>query len=129
MTVLLQYVILLLTQKDIALVKNNARIGSQIAKAYSALQKRGLHTGRPLIIGGTVLDISAKYNSNTPFPSTSNPGQIHYSMGGVGRNVAEACFRTGGQPCFISVIGNDVAGDGILKELSSLGMVCFMEMY
>lgn len=64
---------------------------------------------RPMIIGGTVLDITAKINTtpNTEFLSTSNPGTVIQSLGGVGRNVAEACHRTGGNPLILSALGSD----------------------
>jgi pseudouridine-5'-phosphate glycosidase/pseudouridine kinase len=70
-----------------------------------------------------VLDISSKYNQKDPIPATSNYGRIHYSMGGVGRNIAEACFRTGGNPCFITLVGHDIVGEGLIKEMQEIGMV------
>ncbi|KAI8593591.1 hypothetical protein BDZ88DRAFT_457109 [Geranomyces variabilis] len=129
---------------NIALVKNNARIGSRIAAALAAQSAAGTTTtstpsahtlsgqqqtaqARPLVIGGTVLDISARFtgaSSATGVPTfgTSHPGPVLTSMGGVGRNVAEACHRTGGNPRFISAVGADVAGDGLLKEMRDAGM-------
>lgn len=125
---------------NIALVKNNARVGSRIAKALSELDKKAPgqksttkntrhedrnQKKRPLIIGGTVMDVSAHYKSSTPIEATSNLGRIQYSVGGVGRNVAEACQRTGGSPRFISAVGDDFIGHGLLDELSTLGLVKF----
>ncbi|KAI8906394.1 Indigoidine synthase A like protein-domain-containing protein [Gorgonomyces haynaldii] len=105
---------------NIALVKNNAKIGSQIAlelcRKYEA-------PGRPFIVGGTVLDVSAK--ANGVFDNvlkTSTPGHIQESLGGVGRNMAEACHRLGGNPLFFSVVGRDMAGNAILEQLQSFGM-------
>ncbi|KAJ3183475.1 hypothetical protein HDU87_006794 [Geranomyces variabilis] len=124
---------------NIALVKNNARIGSRIAAALAAQSATTTTTSptrsrppqtaaaRPLIIGGTVLDISARFtgaSSATGVPTfgTSHPGPVRTTMGGVGRNVAEACHRTGGNPRFVSAVGADVAGDGLLKEMVDSGM-------
>ncbi|KAI8918582.1 Indigoidine synthase A like protein-domain-containing protein [Powellomyces hirtus] len=122
-------------KSNIALVKNNARIGSRIAASLAA--QTSLSSGkpassvsyseRPLIIGGTVLDISARFQGQNgpggvPTFGTSHQGPCHLSMGGVGRNVAEACFRTGGNPHFLSAVGADVAGDGLLQEMLGEGM-------
>ena len=74
-----------------------------------------------------MLDISSKYNRKDPIPATSNYGRIQYSMGGVGRNIAEACFRTGGNPCFISLVGHDIVGEGLIKEMQEIGMVTQVE--
>ena len=43
-------------------------------------------------------------------------------IGGVGRNVAEACFRTNGNPIFHSIVGKDFAGNSILNELNVMGL-------
>ena len=69
------------------------------------------------------MDISAKFADREPIPATSNYGQVRFSTGGVGRNVAEACHRTGGNPLFVSAVGSDFAGEGILKEMKEIGMV------
>ncbi|KAJ3042935.1 hypothetical protein HDV00_006242 [Rhizophlyctis rosea] len=158
---------------NIALVKNNARVGSRIAlslsrqlaqtRAYSTTsmsppkkhhktfhQHRHISTqpshfsnNRPFIIGGSVLDITAKWTDpyTTPVvPSigqqqqqklagishlplgTSATGTIGYTSGGVGRNIAEACFRTGGDPVFFSVVGDDFSGRTLVECMKGLGM-------
>ncbi|KAJ3079845.1 hypothetical protein HK102_003472 [Quaeritorhiza haematococci] len=182
---------------NIALVKNNAKVGSQIAMEYAKYQARTTPdstffstpaatttttptsippsttmskkpkpadvprrspAGRPLIVGGTVLDITAKMDGEEvqiidaratffrvcydnagehlqagkeTILGTSIPGRVHRSLGGVGRNVAEACFRTGGDPHFVSVVGGggsvDVNGDtgaGVVEEMEGWGMDC-----
>ena len=71
------------------------------------------------------MDLSAKIDSSiAPENSlnTSCPGKIAESLGGVGRNVAEACFRTGGNPKFISVVGDDISGNAIINHLSKIKM-------
>ena len=106
---------------NIALVMNNARIGAQIAKQYSllSLSKRLYSTKRPLVIGGSVLDISARTDSATMKEAlyTSSPGTISKSPGGVGRNVVQVCQMVGGNPMFLSSIGNDVHGEFLINHL------------
>ncbi|KAJ3300446.1 hypothetical protein HK104_000504 [Borealophlyctis nickersoniae] len=140
---------------NIALVKNNARIGSRIAVALQALTNSGTDTPpaqsqskmhlmyntdgmklsskskRPFIIGGTVLDITAKWTREThstrdqgvkSILGTSFPGKVLQTAGGVGRNIAEACFRTGGAPRFFSAVGADLAAQMLLDEMRQIRM-------
>ena len=74
-----------------------------------------------MIIGGLVNDITSKINptSEKQYLRDSFPGVITSSLGGVARNMAEACFRSGGDPKFVSTIGNDVS---LLNELEKIGM-------
>ncbi|KAI9204804.1 Indigoidine synthase A like protein-domain-containing protein [Polychytrium aggregatum] len=125
-------------ESNIALVKNNAHIGSQIARELSALASAGnstpnlavCSTQRPLIFGGSVMDISSKFDKasrrrsseNGVLMGTSSPGSVKQSLGGVGRNMAEACFRTGGHPVFVSVVGGDLAGQSIIRQMHDWGM-------
>ncbi|TPX66679.1 pseudouridylate synthase [Spizellomyces sp. 'palustris'] len=122
-------------KSNIALVKNNARIGSRIAASFAAQCNRATinssaspaTASRPVIIGGTVLDVSTRFEDGNecngmPSLGTSHPGTCKQSMGGVGRNMAEACSRTGGNPLFVSAVGDDVAGDGLIQEMAGVGM-------
>jgi sugar/nucleoside kinase (ribokinase family) len=55
---------------------------------------------------------------------TSTPGHVKQSLGGVGRNVAEAAWRTGGSNVkLVSVVGNDLAGESVKRGMKSVGMV------
>lgn len=78
---------------------------------------------RPLIIGGTVLDITSRLLPS-PFPAagTSTPGHVRQSSGGVARNMAEACWRMGGEPVLCSVVGDDVPGRALVGRMRSVGM-------
>ncbi|KAK5664773.1 hypothetical protein QVD99_008318 [Batrachochytrium dendrobatidis] len=129
---------------NISLVKNNAAIGSDIARALSHKKsveaskqycqksnsisssntlKTGLHT--PLIIGGTVLDISAKFDAGSnknEIMRTSTPGSVYQSLGGVGLNVAKACCRSGGRPRFLSAVGDDAIGKQVMSAFEDSGM-------
>lgn len=86
---------------NIELVKNNARIGSQIAYELSKLKndeaqfnKRGKTIKAyydkkiPVIIGGSNLDIISKPTNNSSF-NNSTPGLIRESAGGYKKIIAE----------------------------------------
>uniref|UniRef100_A0A0E0KZA8 MaoC-like domain-containing protein n=2 Tax=Oryza punctata TaxID=4537 RepID=A0A0E0KZA8_ORYPU len=75
----------------------------------------------PVIIGGMVLDIHAK-PSMQPHPGTTVPGMVKYVSGGVARNIAECICKLETQPFMISVVGNDMAGDFLLKYWRSAGL-------
>ncbi|TPX35252.1 pseudouridylate synthase [Synchytrium microbalum] len=122
---------------NIALVENNARVGSRIAKHladlynpssqssrnYSTARSQSAENSRPIvIIGGTALDFTGKIDADTNPLYTSNPGIATQTLGGVGRNVAEACLRSGGNPVFVSAVGDDMVGRHCLDKLNSIGM-------
>lgn len=48
---------------------------------------------------------------------------MRQSLGGVGRNVAEAAFRTGGNVHLVSTVGDDLSGEAVLQGMRSIGMV------
>ncbi|VAH04558.1 pseudouridine kinase isoform X2 [Triticum urartu] len=75
----------------------------------------------PVIIGGMVLDIHAK-PSVPSHPGTTVPGMVKYIGGGVARNIAECMAKLGTQPLMISVIGDDMAGDFLLKYWRLAGL-------
>lgn len=78
-----------------------------------------------VVIGGIALDITATIGKaiGKSILHTSTPGHVKQSLGGVGRNVAEAAWRTGANVKFISVVGNDLAGESVRQGMKSLGMV------
>jgi sugar/nucleoside kinase (ribokinase family) len=41
---------------------------------------------------------------------------------GVGRNIAECMSRLGSPPLLLSAVGADIAGDGLVQHLQSIGM-------
>ena len=114
----------------IALVKNNAKVGAEIATSISNMsQKESTKTtigqssklsprSRVVCVGGAVIDTVAKSNTESKLIiGTSNPGVIHQSDGGVGRNVAEVLGRLGSKPVFYTAIGDDSCGQGIVSRL------------
>ena len=125
-------------RSNIALVKNNASVGADIAVAVSneiqsqsgafqqsvQLPQHDDESSRVVCIGGSVIDIIAKScGDEEMIIGTSNPGTVFKSDGGVGRNIAEALARLGDKPLFYTSIGNDDGGEGVLSRLTSLGVV------
>lgn len=127
---------------NIALMKNNAQIGSSIAVELSRLRKLkekkpmdvqskviGMPDSttewgklqRPVVIGGSNVDFIA--TAERIIPEASNPGQVRMSFGGVGRNLAECLARLGLKPVFISAIGTDPLGVMMLKHCEEVNMV------
>mmetsp|Transcript_739 Transcript_739/g.1517 ORF Transcript_739/g.1517 Transcript_739/m.1517 type:complete len:700 (-) Transcript_739:18-2117(-) len=124
-------------RSNMSLVKQNAKVGAEIASAIAELKRSGgskptIHQSqsriakrtppfkpRVVCVGGAVVDVVAKSSSETPMIiGTSNPGVVHRSDGGVGRNVAEVLGRLGKQPLFFTAIGgNDDEGFGVIKRL------------
>lgn len=117
-------------RSNIALVKNNAKVGAEIATSISNLSTmRSTNTtiqssklpppqSRVVCVGGAVIDTVAKSNTESKLIiGTSNPGVIHQSDGGVGRNVAEVLGRLGSKPVFYTAIGEDSCGQGIVSRL------------
>ena len=111
-------------------MKSNAKVGAEIATSISNMsQKEGTETtiqssklppprSRVVCVGGAVIDTVAKSNTeNDLIIGTSNPGVIHQSDGGVGRNVAEVLGRLGSKPVFYTAIGEDPFGQGIVSRL------------
>ncbi|TMW60771.1 hypothetical protein Poli38472_000813 [Pythium oligandrum] len=126
---------------NIDLVKNNAKVGSQIARALFELDRENETSGvtfsimereassKPqgnvqakgnvLVVGGLVLDIISA--STSPIiRATSNIGTIRQTSGGVGRNIAECLKRLGANPLLVSSIGQDASGSILLKNLEAL---------
>ena len=118
-------------RSNIALVKNNAMVGAEIATSISNMSTKESSTkttiqssklpppqSRVVCVGGAVLDTVAKSNTeNELIIGTSNPGVIHQSDGGVGRNIAEVLGRLGSKPVFYTTIGEDSCGQGIVSRL------------
>jgi len=130
-------------RSNIALVKNNAKVGADIAVAVSNVQSKSgttmssiklpdiggdAVTSRVVCVGGSVIDIIAKSSpTEKMIMGTSNPGKVFKSDGGVGRNVAEVLGRLGDKPLFYTSIGKDDGGEGILSRLSDCGVLTTAE--
>ncbi|XP_077423258.1 uncharacterized protein LOC144053087 isoform X2 [Vanacampus margaritifer] len=110
-------------EANIALIYNNAKVGSQIACALSKRMKKrksSSSSNRPskqsessiVVIGGINVDFIAKGKTKT---LQTNPGSVCQSYGGVGRNIADCLSRLGHQPMFISATGADSHSDAVFS--------------
>ncbi|CAN9498942.1 unnamed protein product [Ophioblennius macclurei] len=126
-------------QANIALIHNNARIGSQIACALSkhmddsTLNNQSHNLGKLpadsksdiVVIGGINVDFIAKGKTKTLHFGQTNPGSVCQSFGGVGRNIADSLSRLGHRPLFISATGADSNGDAVFnycKHMNTSGV-------
>jgi len=73
------------------------------------------------VVGGANMDISAKAGSLMR-AGDSTPGAIHYSPGGVGRNIAENLARLGIAVDLLSVVGDDAFGKQLLASTAEAGV-------
>ncbi|XP_059191379.1 uncharacterized protein zgc:136858 isoform X3 [Centropristis striata] len=121
-------------QANIALIHNNAKVGSQISCALSKqiterkLRGKTSHNGKHsdiVVIGGINVDFIAKGRQKTLHFGQTNPGSVCQSFGGVGRNIADSLSRLGCQPLFISATGADSHSEAVLnycKHMNTSGV-------
>ena len=76
---------------------------------------------RIAVIGGANMDIGGFSDSKIRL-GDSNPGHVHLSAGGVGRNIAENAARLGLDVRLISAIGNDANGRMLLEDCRQKGI-------
>lgn len=132
-------------QANIALIQNNAKVGSQIAVALSKhLNRATLENktdGRGLkqsadsgsdivVIGGINVDFIAKGKGKTLQFGQTNSGSVCQSFGGVGRNIADSLSRLGCRPLLISATGADSHSDAVLsycKHMNTSGVARLQE--
>ncbi|KAM6960566.1 uncharacterized protein FYW47_009136 [Aplochiton taeniatus] len=116
-------------QANIALIYNNARVGSQIACCLSKrIREKTLHHVAPpqdrhpqdsqskiAVIGGVNVDFIAKGKNKKLLFGQTNPGSVCQTFGGVGRNIADILSRLGQKTLFISAIGTDSNSDAVIN--------------
>lgn len=73
-----------------------------------------------LVFGASVVDIVG-FSSVSYIPLNSNPGCVKMSYGGVCRNIAENMARIGMNTKFISILGDDETGRGMLEHSRMVG--------
>ncbi|XP_051886310.1 uncharacterized protein zgc:136858 isoform X2 [Pristis pectinata] len=118
---------------NIALIKNNAKVGSRIACALARQNTHGYNPpslsskgkgeapAKPIVIGGCNVDYVIKVeHGEMMFGGPTNRSTVRQSIGGVGRNLADCLSRLGLNPLFISAIGSDINGDAILRFCSHM---------
>ncbi|KAK7468849.1 hypothetical protein VKT23_003350 [Stygiomarasmius scandens] len=139
-------------KNNIALLKNTALVGGQIAVQYQKLlqeqddpipnisPRTNLRTKNAaekdnnkstdaelVIIGASAVDVTASHaglaNETLSVQSTV-PGHVSVSLGGVARNVAEAASRvmSDDSVLLVSPIGDDLFGAMMTEETAKLGM-------
>ena len=103
---------------------------SAVAGYIMNLTSKGLIKGRGyvlgdasfvVVIGGTNIDIHGK-STRALRPNDSNPGSVHISAGGVGRNVAENLARLGVDCRLISAVGIDHHGQVLMRLSRDAGI-------
>ncbi|KAF9044596.1 indigoidine synthase A-like protein [Hymenopellis radicata] len=125
---------------NIALLKNTALVGGQIAVEYQNLadekeisftpepqspyarsvKRRPLNTSEParlVIVGASAVDVTAKASMSSESSLAAHstvPGSVELSLGGVARNFVSHLL--------LSPIGDDSFGNLLLKETEALGM-------
>ncbi|XP_068169684.1 uncharacterized protein zgc:136858 isoform X2 [Antennarius striatus] len=129
-------------QANIALICNNAKVGSQVAcalekqlddrKLKSKIHHRHRHGNHPsdsesavVVVGGINIDFIAKGKTEKLFFGQTNSGRVCQSFGGVGRNIADSLSRLGQTPLFISATGDDSHSEAVFnycKHMNTSGV-------
>lgn len=73
------------------------------------------------VIGGANVDITATSRERF-LPRDSNPGTVHLSFGGVGRNIAHNLALLGDEVCFVTRFGGDAFGEMLRLSCREIGM-------
>jgi pseudouridine kinase len=75
-----------------------------------------------LVVGGANIDIFGYPLGEKLIKRDSNPGKVEFSMGGVGRNIAENLSLLGFNVSFLGAVGNDANGKRIIEESTKSGI-------
>ena len=73
------------------------------------------------VIGGANIDVQGK-SHQALLDHDSNPGDVHISPGGVGRNVAENLARLGVPCSLVSAVGDDEYGRTLMQSCLDAGI-------
>jgi pseudouridine kinase len=77
--------------------------------------------GQVVLVGGANMDLTAR--ALRPLtPGDSTPGQIQWAPGGVARNVAENLARLGVASHLVSLVGDDLFGNDLVKATHKVGV-------
>ncbi|KAJ7071079.1 indigoidine synthase A-like protein [Mycena amicta] len=120
-------------EANIALLKNSALIGGQIAFQYQIASQSNPTKpssfvptfedvpAKVMVVGSSAIDISAQAATTNSNGSTT-PGRVMFGLGGVARNMAEACHRLGESPLLVSPVGGDTWGTLLYDQTAAMGM-------
>lgn len=97
-------------------------ISNLMGKGYIAGRGYVLRSGSyAVVVGGVNVDIGGK--SFAPLVAQdSNPGSVHMTLGGVGRNIAHNLSLLGTDVRMLTAFGDDVHGQRIAASCSELGI-------
>jgi pseudouridine kinase len=79
-------------------------------------------SGSILVIGGANIDIKARIGTPVSHLSTSHPGSVWRTPGGVGRNIAVNLARLGATVHFVGAFGDDADGVLLREDLADSGV-------
>ncbi|XP_030815996.1 pseudouridine-metabolizing bifunctional protein C1861.05-like isoform X1 [Camarhynchus parvulus] len=124
---------------NLALIQNNARVGSCIAVALSKLQKarrkrsqrgqKDMTAPQPVVIGGINVDFIAKaQNPEILGGGQTNAGRVRRAFGGVGRNLADCLSRLGQAPLLLSAVGKDEHLESVLHYCHHMDMSGILQL-
>ncbi|MGN1406318.1 MAG: carbohydrate kinase family protein [Erysipelotrichaceae bacterium] len=74
------------------------------------------------VFGGANLDIYAKVKNDSVILYDSNPSDISFSFGGVGRNILDNIANLEAKPYFVSVFSSDPYGREMYEALNNKGV-------
>lgn len=133
---------------NIELIKNNAKIGAEIANKLCVLKQRdnesvqsstpslssttktygaqncGSSTDIVTLVGGVNIDFTFKLHDDKTinYKGVTQPCTFHQCLGGVARNMTESLIRYGlNKSILISAISNDLVGNYIVEKSKSIG--------
>ena len=118
----------LISQQELAEKAGITR--SSVGVHISNLMKKGCIAGRGYVlgaekyvtvIGGVNIDIGGT-PAKKPVKNDSNPGSVHMSLGGVGRNIAHNMSLLGLDVKLLTVFGNDMNAQKIIESCAELGI-------
>lgn len=106
---------LMITRSSVAVhITNLLKKGYILGKGYIVQEDPYI-----VVIGGANIDIQGIPKSKLTYKD-SNIGEVRISLGGVGRNIAENCARLNITTRFVSVIGDDLYGQQMLKHAQTI---------
>ncbi|KFP88893.1 hypothetical protein N310_13890, partial [Acanthisitta chloris] len=124
---------------NLALIYNNAKVGSCIAVALSKRQKarrkgnlpqrENMSPPQPVVIGGINVDFIAKaQNPDILGGGQTNAGRVRRTFGGVGRNLADCLSRLGQTPLLLSAVGKDEHLESVLHYCHHMDMSAVLQL-
>ncbi|XP_071407238.1 uncharacterized protein [Pithys albifrons albifrons] len=124
---------------NLALIQNNAKVGSCIAVALSKLQKakrkgnlprqEDMTAPQPVVIGGINVDFVAKaQNPEILGGGQTNAGRVRRTFGGVGRNLTDCLSRLGHTPLLLSAMGKDEHLESVLHYCHHMDMSAVLQL-